>query len=259
MSSFCRRQIPVAVPLLFACLGQLTCASAPGRAGDIHPGPIRVACVGDSITAGACLPAVQSYPSQLGRMLGNGFLVGNFGHGGAAVQSYADTRTFQAAKLFQPDIIIIMLGTNDTTRRPAPCGDHFVQDYEALIAQFASLPSRPRIFCCLPPPVRGKGMVGINEAGVKAEIPLIAQIAEKANARLLDTHSIFANHLDLLPDNVHPNVVGANLIAETVFQALHPGQHAHPGHQDEPHSHGHPQAVSHPQVLGPHQVREFHR
>ena len=46
------------------------------RDGDIH-----VACVGDSITAGYALadPAHDAYPSQLARLLGDGYEVRNFG------------------------------------------------------------------------------------------------------------------------------------------------------------------------------------
>ena len=42
---------------------------------------LKVACVGDSITAGHALadPAHDAYPSQLARLLGDGYEVRNFG------------------------------------------------------------------------------------------------------------------------------------------------------------------------------------
>ena len=45
-------------------------------------GQKRVACVGDSITYGCFVPGQpwNSYPRQLGRMLGRGSCVGNFGY-----------------------------------------------------------------------------------------------------------------------------------------------------------------------------------
>ena len=51
------------------------CTAAPCEA------QIRVACVGDSITAGYGLsdPGTQSYPAQLQALLGSGYSVGNFG------------------------------------------------------------------------------------------------------------------------------------------------------------------------------------
>ena len=49
--------------------------------------PIRVACVGNSITYGTGIEdrAHDSYPSQLQRMLGERYVVGNFGKPGATL------------------------------------------------------------------------------------------------------------------------------------------------------------------------------
>ena len=48
--------------------------------------PIRVACLGDSITAGARVDAAtQSYPARLQELLGDNFEVRNFGIGGATL------------------------------------------------------------------------------------------------------------------------------------------------------------------------------
>ena len=49
--------------------------------------PIRVACVGNSITYGTGIEdrARDSYPSQLQRMLGDKYVVGNFGKPGATL------------------------------------------------------------------------------------------------------------------------------------------------------------------------------
>jgi hypothetical protein len=48
---------------------------------------IKVACVGDSITAGYALanPGTQSHPAQLQLRLGSGYTVGNFGLSGATL------------------------------------------------------------------------------------------------------------------------------------------------------------------------------
>ncbi|MFM9148318.1 MAG: sialate O-acetylesterase, partial [Verrucomicrobiota bacterium] len=41
--------------------------------------PVKIACVGDSITPGVGAQRGRSYPSQLQELLGDGYLVGNFG------------------------------------------------------------------------------------------------------------------------------------------------------------------------------------
>ncbi|NBP25408.1 MAG: hypothetical protein EBU81_12855, partial [Proteobacteria bacterium] len=80
---------------------------------------IKVACVGDSITYGAGVEEREknNYPKQLGELLGNRFEVRNFGRSGATLSRvgdlpYATTDEFKAALAWQPDMVILKLGTN---------------------------------------------------------------------------------------------------------------------------------------------------
>src|SRR5436309_1389605 len=52
----------------------------------------KVACVGDSITAGAGIndPAHNAYPAQLQKLLGDGYLVKNFGVSGRTLLKHGD-------------------------------------------------------------------------------------------------------------------------------------------------------------------------
>ena len=96
--------------------------------------PVRVACVGNSITYGFKLPdpARDSYPSQLQRMLGDGYEVGNFGHSGATLlrhgyRPYFDMPEYKQAMDFKGDVDVIHLGINDTDPRAWPnLADEFV-------------------------------------------------------------------------------------------------------------------------------------
>merc|ERR1719326_704598 len=60
-----------------------------------------------------------NYPALLQRMLGtHGWLVRNFGHGGATACNatalpYLQTRELAAAAAFRPHVVALMLGTND--------------------------------------------------------------------------------------------------------------------------------------------------
>jgi hypothetical protein len=113
---------PVCVPGTEPQLVQTT-TPTPTPAPD--PLPVRVACVGDSITAGYLSSnASFAYPGRLQAQLdskyGPGkYTVTNFGAGGATVQRSADSpywnRTQFAAFVngSNYDIVIIMLGTND--------------------------------------------------------------------------------------------------------------------------------------------------
>ena len=92
--------------------------------------PVRVACLGDSITAGAKVDAAtESYPAQLQQMLGGGFVVKNFGSGGATLWPGGKPNAFDqlpAARAFGPKIVIVDFGINDTRSRDADYWSHFL-------------------------------------------------------------------------------------------------------------------------------------
>ena len=62
---------------------------------------LKVACVGDSITEGSGLKnkALESYPAQLGEILGEGFEAGNFGHSGRTMLKDGDAPYWQSELL----------------------------------------------------------------------------------------------------------------------------------------------------------------
>lgn len=187
--------------------------------------PIRVACVGDSITAGVGASKGNAYPAQLGRMLGETYDVKNFGVSGSTLLNHGDRpyqkqRAFENAKAFNPDIVVIKLGTNDTKPQNWKFKGEFVADYKDLIAQFRALPSKPKILICRPAPVPGQGNFGINEAGVKEQLPMLDTLAKELKTGTIDIYGALKGHPEWLPDRVHPNTAGATAMARAVYQAL---------------------------------------
>ena len=88
---------------------------------------VKVACIGDSVTYGTGIEDRDndSYPSQLQRMLGDGYEVGNFGRPGATLlrkghRPYMQQPEFSEALDFAGDIAVIHLGLNDTDPRNWP-------------------------------------------------------------------------------------------------------------------------------------------
>jgi acyl-CoA thioesterase-1 len=84
--------------------------------------------------------------------------VRNFGAGSTTVllnseTPYMNTSVFQNALEFQPNIVIIMLGTNDAQPSLHRYNASFVGDYVKLVAAFQALSSKPKIWIVLPPPV----------------------------------------------------------------------------------------------------------
>ena len=187
--------------------------------------PIRVSCLGDSITHGVGANTGWAWPDQLDRMLGAQWDVRNFGHSGATVgrddkHSIWSQKEYKEALLFHPDVVIILLGTNDTKPENWAKKDAFPKLYKELVVSFQQLSSKPRVWCGTPPYVAKKGAFGINEAGVLEQIPLIRKVGNEHGAGVADVHAAMEGRDELFKDNVHPNTEGATLIAKAVFKSL---------------------------------------
>ncbi|MDF1660094.1 MAG: GDSL-type esterase/lipase family protein, partial [Verrucomicrobiales bacterium] len=189
------------------------------------------ACIGDSITYGAGIKQrkINSFPAQLGTMLGKGYEVKNFGVSASTLlkkgnKPYWSLPQFEAAQDYQPDIVIIKLGTNDTKASNWKHKAEFKANYCEMIRVFQSLESKPDVLISYPAPVFPEGerwKWGIKDTTVKEEIiPLINEIAKMTSTNVIDLYKPLAGKPELLPDNVHPNAAGAKVIAETIFLAI---------------------------------------
>lgn len=195
---------------------------------------IRVACVGDSITYGYTLTNREAdcYPACLGRLLGAGYDVRNFGVSGATMLHkgnlpYVRQKAHAAAVAFKPDIVIIMLGTNDSKHdKTGGNPDNwqfkadYVPNYEALIREFRKADPAVKVYVCCPTP-SFPGRWGIDNTVIHDEIiPLVHQVATDEHASVIDLYDDFAGKKDLFPDTVHPNDAGAALLASDIYTDL---------------------------------------
>ncbi|MDB4664282.1 GDSL-type esterase/lipase family protein [bacterium] len=131
------------------------------------------------------------------------------------------SKQFKAALSSNPDIVVIMLGTNDT--KPANwwnSAKDYEVDYRDLISDFEKLPSKPKIYLCLPPYIAKEGRWGINNHDTLAQIPMIKKIAKDLKLEVIDVYAALEGQDDLIPDTVHPNTGGAALIAKAVAASL---------------------------------------
>lgn len=198
---------------------------------------IRVACIGDSITYGASIKnRVQNcYPSILKSKLGENYIVSNFGVNGATMlkkgdKPYWKTKNYAKAIEFQPNVIIIKLGTNDTKPQNWRHKAEFKANYLEMIKTFQALPSRPTVFICKPAPVF-KGNFTITQQVMDDEVrPLIDEVAKESGVNIIDLYTPLKDQKSLLPDNVHPNAKGADIMASAVFDTISnmPQQSAQP-------------------------------
>jgi lysophospholipase L1-like esterase len=187
--------------------------------------PIRISCVGDSITQGSGAGNGMSYPAQLKTLLGEGWEVGNFGVSGRTLLRKGDFPYWKEAAYtkaldFKPDVVIIMLGTNDTKPQNWKHKAEFEGDYRDLVKSFLDLTSKPRVFICRPVPVPGKGNFGINETALQEQMPVLTKLAEELKVDIIDMHAALEDKPELLPDRVHPNTEGAAEMAKAAAKAL---------------------------------------
>ena len=187
--------------------------------------PIKIACVGDSITQGAGAKSGQSYPAQLQALLGDGYKVGNFGVSGRTLLKKGDfpywkEKKYQDALAMEPAIVVIMLGTNDTKPQNWKFEAEFDADYRELVKSFQALKSKPKVFVCRPVPVPGTGNYGINEENIQKEIPRVDALAKELGCGVIDMHAALEKFPELLPDRVHPNTAGAGEMAKAAAKAI---------------------------------------
>ena len=189
---------------------------------------LRVACIGNSITHGSGIDMQEQkgYPAQLQRLLGNGYVVKNYGVGARCVMStsdhpYMQEQAWRDAKAFLPNIVLIKLGTNDSK-------DYqwnqmqYEKDYQAMIDTLQSLPSKPAIYLCTP--IRAfRDKWGITDSViVNGVIPSIEKIAKKNRLPVIDLHSVVIDEKQMTSDMIHPNATGAAEMAKHIQLVIKP-------------------------------------
>ena len=207
--------------LLAVALADAPAEQAVDPSGYDHP--VRVACVGDSITVGVGTPdpKTQSYPAQLQHLLGPHWEVTTFAAGGRTLLRKQDPLDYRRALEYRPDVVIIALGTNDA-RQPTwdKHGAEFVPDYVGVIKDFQRLDTHPKIWVCLPPPAFQEHW-GITETLLRdTVIPAIEKAAMETGVGVIDLHAPLKEQKAWFPDAIHPNKDGAKRIAELMAAAI---------------------------------------
>lgn len=191
---------------------------------------IKVACVGNSVTYGYLLPDREknAYPARLQKLLGENYVVKNFGKSGATLlkkghRPYTEQPEYRQALEFAAERVVIHLGLNDTDPRNWPhYRDDFIKDYTELIASFKTANPHCKIWICRLTPIGHRhprfrsGTRDWHDA-IQKEIETIAAHTE---VELIDLEEPLYHRPDLFPDALHPNPEGAAILAQTVYAAL---------------------------------------
>ncbi|MBQ8889908.1 MAG: sialate O-acetylesterase [Bacteroidaceae bacterium] len=191
---------------------------------------IKVACVGNSITYGTGVEnrEVNAYPVKLQKMLGEGYVVGNFGKPGATLlnkghRPYVQQQEYKDALAFAGDIVVIHLGINDTDPRNWPnYRDEFIDDYRSLMNDFRKVNPDVRFLIARMTPLSHRHRR--FESGTRdwhAEIQQAIECVAKAEkVQLIDFHEPLYPYPYILRDAVHPDAEGAEMLAKTVYEGI---------------------------------------
>jgi acyl-CoA thioesterase-1 len=188
---------------------------------------IRIACVGNSITSGPGDPKTDpdTYSAQLRVLMGTGYDIQNFGVSGRTMLKNGDypiwdEQAFTDALNFKPDIVTILLGTNDSKPWCWEYKDEFVPDYLSMIDTFRTVNPSVQIYLGLPPPAFSVQW-GIRDSIITTDIiPMINQIAEEQELPVIDFYTPFIDKRVLFPDDIHPSDEGSWEMAKVIFQKL---------------------------------------
>ena len=206
---------------------------------------VRVACVGNSITDGHGIDMsdTKAWPGQLQTLLGDDFVVKNYGRSARTLLNKGDSpiqkeRAWRDALAFKPDVVVIKLGTNDSKPENWKYGNEFEQDLRSMIDRLCpkvrvlnkkgkstkkmQRPQHPRIILCTPVPAY-KPSWNINDSViVNGVIPIINKVAKEEHLEVLDLHTIF-NNADgkaMQNDGIHPTESGDAQIARAVEKMI---------------------------------------
>ena len=243
-----------------------------------HGSTITVSVVGDSITSHAAASNnSMTYPAQLQRILGRGYVVINAGESGHTMLknglcgngpggswrrpclsvstvpacfgncTYWDSPQMANTTASNPDIVTIMLGTNDAKScswngpingQPLGTGAQFAADYKDMISLFKALPSKPKVFVVLPPPAISQctatGPAGnasiclaynMSFHAINEIFPVLQrQIAKEAGADgVIDVWTALNGtniSTSATADGIHPRDEALGVIANTIAKAI---------------------------------------
>lgn len=194
-------------------------------------GQIRVACVGDSITYGHGTTGwpKNTYPAVLQSLLGDGYHVNNYGVSSQAVQDtsdrrYTDLAHYQESLDYDADILVFMMGTNDSKPVNWIDGESFKEDLLALLDSYGDT----EIYLCTPAAsfflegqTEGVTNHNIQPLVVEELAGIIREVAAERGYTLVDVHALTVLHPEWFEaDGVHPSNDGAAAIAALIAETI---------------------------------------
>ena len=197
----------------------------------------KIACVGDSLTYGHSWTD-EAFPVYLQQLVADkGCEVGNFGLNGASITGtnpslyikYTEQKQYTDSLAFDADVVVIMLGTNDSKDWKA-AEPNFENWYIDLIESYQEKNPDVEIILITAPPTLENNKFNIPNNVIKEQIcPVQRDVAEDLELPLIDFRQICEEYesgyesllrTDAAFDGVHLSVEGAQLLARLIFDEI---------------------------------------
>ena len=194
---------------------------------------VRVTCVGDSLTYGSGVLKTRetdSYPAQLQAKLGTSHIVSNYGLRNATASAngdlpYIDSQEYAQSLKSNPDVVILMLGTNDSKTQNWDAQE-YEQGLKKLVESYKTLSSNPTVYLMRSPYCYSVKENDIAEYNIQPDIvageiaDIIAAVASETGIDVIDLYTPTEGKEQLYTDGIHFNADGYNLIANEVYDVV---------------------------------------
>lgn len=230
--------IPLALTAAAFAAAKARELAAPSKEKPHSDAPI-IAALGDSITFGSGVVKTRtsdSWEVKLEKLLGGSYQVLNYGISGATLQDEGDRPYWhmpesnlqgfpEAALALKPEIVILMLGTNDS--KPYNWNrERYEAQLDQRVKELKAAPGVKRLILMCPPfacPANGSDTVGfdIQNEVIRDEIgPIVKNCAAENDVEYIDLYALTQGHSEYFADGVHPNSFGNRVIAGEIHRHL---------------------------------------
>ena len=122
---------------------------------------------------------------------------------------------------WNPDIVVIMLGTNDSKTFNWVHADAFVPDFTEFVRSYQEIDSQPRVLLATPTPLFGDDLAPFDSKVMSQQIaPAIREVSRQLECEVVEFHDRMLALKALFPDGVHPDAPGTSVMAAILFDAM---------------------------------------
>lgn len=142
---------------------------------------------------------------------------------------YTQKNILKKSLEFQPEIVIIKLGTNDAKEQNWKGKEIFKEEYRNFLLHYSSLKTNPEIYLCTPSTIYYKdgsvngtvvGNIHIPSDNIREAAKAVFELGEELQYDVIDLQTFTNGHPEWFTEGLHPNATGAGKIAEEICRCI---------------------------------------